>query len=406
LPARAGVAPVEPPKTNSAAPLTDLDLSTNPYIFNGMVTTEAGQGSGVVAENPKLFFTAAHVLYDPMEGWSEPPLWVGGGEHVALPPEVLSGESRGYFRWSSYAGNVQSAGQNSTGAFATDLALAWGLEPFFGGTPAAIDFNGYKKLKKHNDLSMITGFPATLDYTEESGNGLLHATKPEFTIFQAEANRYLYATHISTGPGNSGGPVWLQEAGGTWDTAGILISGRPSEAGIYAFTPSIKSLLKAASPLVGDVRKSVKNATKGVSTSTGRYVMPKPKKIPDGLHRWTKIPVNVQRFEPDNEVFEVFVDLTITTNHRGDLMVGLMSPNGTMTMLHDGQGATEDDLVLDDFDASEAFSGEVAEEGNGGPNGTWFLLVQDRLTSDQCVVTRFELEIRTNDLGVGGGVGP
>lgn len=405
LPAMAGV--IEPPpKTNSAAPVDEANIGLNPFAFNGMVLSDYGQGSGVVAANPKVFFTAAHVLFDAEgDGWSQPPQWAGGGNAEGpLPPQIVQTESRGYFRWSSYAGHALAAGQNSSSAFATDVAPAWGLQPFFGGTPAELDFNGYKKLKKHTDLSMITGFPAILDYTGDPGDGKLHATAPEFTDFKEDASQYLYATHISTGPGNSGGPVWLQETSGDWNASGILVSGRPSEAGIYAFTPSIKSLLKAASPLVGDVRKSVKNASKGIGTSVGRYVMPKPKKIPDGLHKWTKIPVNVQRFEADTEVYEVYVDLTITTEHRGDLMVALLSPSGAISMLHDGEGAGADDPVLDDWLVT--FDDDEANQDVGGPNGTWALLVQDRLTGDPCVVTRFELEIRSKDLGGGGSTEP
>lgn len=392
-----------PPKTNSTAPVPAGNIANAPFIFNGKVISDIGQGSGVAANHPKTFFTAAHVLFSPATGdstgWSMPPFWLGGGglDIDPLPSGVVpAAESRGYFRWSTYAGHVVATSQDSSTAFASDIALAWGLKPFFSTDPATVDFGGVKKLKKHQDLSMITGFPMSIDYTGESTDGSLYATTPEMTVFQQDATNYLAATHISTGPGNSGGPVWVQNPGGEWKASGILVSGRPSEVGIYAFNPEIKSLVKAVSPLVGDVRKSVNNSTPKVSTSTGRYVMAKPKKIPDGVHKWTKIPFKVNRFDNDAKARSIKVDLTVTTHHVGDLMVALLAPGGEMVMIHNGEGATEHDLVLDNLPVSYT-DGDIVYEGD--PNGTWSLLVQDRLTQDQCIVTRFELEIEVQDLG-------
>jgi len=394
LPVVAGVP--EPPKTNSSAPVASGNLSASPFVFNGMVESDFGQGSGVVAGHPKVFFTAAHVLFETeMFGWSSPPYWHGGGNSTPLPPEIVSEPSRGFFRWSSYSGHALASGQDSYPAFSNDIALAWGLKPFINGEPASIEFNGYKKLKKHANPSRITGFPAFLDYEQLETTGQMYSTAEEITVFKEDAERYLHATHLSTGPGNSGGPVWLGEDEGDWEAAGLLISGRPSEAGIYGFTPSIKSLLKATSPLVGDVRKSINNSTRSVTTNVGRYVLAKPKKIPDGVHKWTKIPFKVQRFEPNTTVSVVTLDLTITTEHVGDLMVAVMSPTGHIAMVHDGEGAWDDNLVLDNFRVE--FDDDDWGDVQAMPNGTWALLVQDRLTGDICTVTRLELEISTDD---------
>ena len=82
---------------------------------------------------------------------------------------------------------------------------------------------------------------------------------------------------------------------------------------------------------------------------------------------------------------------TITTAHRGDLIVALAGPDGTFAVIHDGEGAGEDDLIIDDLDLSGDFSG--IGEATGSANGKWQLLVQDRLTGDIAVVTRFQLEV-------------
>lgn len=415
------MAGVPVPKTNSATPVDPALFNEDPFVFNGRVLTtdedggtsgddpynidrDLGQGSGVVAGNPKTFFTAAHLLYDKDAGWTGPPSWTGVG---ATGPSDSTG-ARGYFRWADYSTNVTAnlAGQNASPAFSRDIALAWGLTPFIDGAPAEIDFSGSKKLLAQKNLSMITGYPETLDYEGVSSTGTLYATTPEFSLFTVDTGKFLNATYVSSGPGNSGGPIWIQDSGGNWAASGVLVFNRPSEAGVYAFTPAVKSLMKAAAPLVGDVRKSVKNGPASITTSSARFVLPKPKKIPDGLHRWTKVPFSINRFEENTEYDGAFVDLTITTAHRGDLMVALMAPSGAMVMIHDGAGGSEDDLVIDNFSAGQAFEDEEWEGDAGHPNGIWTLLVQDRLKGDPSVITRFELEVRSKDTMDGGSEEP
>lgn len=380
----------EPPKTNSSQVVDSGLLSTEPYRHTGIVFSGGAsggfRGSGVVASDPKLFFTASHVLWDDTEKkWLLPPEWVGGYSGDSEPGDGI--RSRGYFRWAGYSTVVTESGTDTRGAFSRDISLAWGLEDFVEGTPAAIDFKGINTLRRAK-TSMITGYPALLDYTGESGGFFLHATEPDLTPFKpavTASGAYLYATHISTGPGNSGGPVWSQDESGFWKVSGLLVSGRPSEAGVYAMSSSVKSFLRAAAPVIGDPRKSSK-AVPLVSTDTCRMVMKKPKRIPDGVHRWTKIPLTSIRFPEGSVVADAYLDLNITTNHRGDLIVAVLGPDGTMAIVHDGQGAGEDNLEFENLWIGGAFA-EASAVGN------WALLVQDRLTADPAVVTKLELEI-------------
>ena len=115
-------------------------------------------------------------------------------------------------------------------------------------------------------------------------------------------------------------------------------------------------------------------------------MLKKPRKIPDGLHRWTKIPLKSIKFPTGSLVASVELDLTVTTGHRGDLIVVLVGPDGASSMVHDGQGAGEDDLLIEDLDLTAEFSGASAV-------GHWQVLVQDRLTGDPAVVTKIELEV-------------
>lgn len=373
----------EAPKTNSSQPVGDGQLAQEPYYYNGLVFSGAARGSGFVAEHPNLFFTAAHVVFDEI-GWTPPPSWVGGYSREGSPSMESEIPSRGYFRWTQYANLVAERGNNSRSTFARDVALAWGLQPFVEGIPASMDFKGVSHLQQSN-ISMITGYPAELDYTGDSGGYFLHSTAPDITPFKPAVGRYLYATHISTGPGNSGGPVWVQDELGNWKAAGVLVSGRPSETGVYAMSSDIKSFLAAADPVLSTPRRSMK-FVKGVSATSTLLAMPKPKKIPDGAKSWTRIPLSVLSFPDEATVSKVTLHLDIATAHRGDLIVALLGPGGVMSILHNGEGADEDNLLFEDYDASGPFAG-------GEPDGRWTLLVQDRLKGDPAVVNRFELEI-------------
>ncbi len=388
----------EPPKTNSSAPVDSGLLGDSPFIYNGLVFTDEARGSGFVAENPRTFFTAAHVVSSVTEAgefsWGAPPVWVGGYSGAAQPSFEGAVASRGYFRWTQYAAHVAEYGVDSRPAFARDVALAWGLEDFLEGEPAGLDYKGLAHLRKPN-LSMITGYPAELDYTGESGGYFLHSTEPDLTPFRMASKSYLFATHISTGPGNSGGPVWSQDDSGTWKAAGILVAGRPSEAGIYVISPSVRSFLKAAVPVTGEPRKASKGL-RGVGTGTAVLVMKKPRKIPDGLHRWTKIPLKSIKFPEGSKVVSAELDLEATTGHRGDLIVRLVGPDGTFATVHNGEGAGEDDLLIEDLDLSEVFGGASSV-------GNWQVLVQDRLTGDPTVVTKVELEIVSEETGSSSG---
>jgi subtilisin-like proprotein convertase family protein len=163
------------------------------------------------------------------------------------------------------------------------------------------------------------------------------------------------------------------------------VSSRPSETGVYGMTPDIKSFLKAANPLLTNPRSSTK-FVRGVSATSSLLVMRQPKNIPDGIHRWTRIPLNILSFPDDATISKVTLNLNLSTTHRGDLVVALMGPGGVQSILHNGEGAGADDLIFEDYDVSGPFAG-------GEPDGRWTLLVQDRLTGDPAVVTRFELEI-------------
>ena len=376
----------EVPKTNSSMPIAPGLLNTVPYCQTGLVMTSGGRGSGFVASDRKLFFSAAHMVRGDTS-WGAAPDWYAGVNGVSTPDAATAVASRGYFRWDKYATMRTAFGESSKQAFANDVILAWGVADFIGGDPAVIDFLGGKRLV-HQQPCMITGYPAEILYDDTIGGFYQHATTLRSEEFKAESGQYIVASLISTGPGNSGGPVWTQDATGHWLASGILVSGRPSETGIYALNNTVQSLLKAAAPAIQNPRKS-SVLVKGMSSTTYFWQTTKPKKIPDGVQKFTVIPLTLKSYSDYAKVSKLILNLNISTTHVGDLVVWLQSPDGSVSVLHDSEGAGAHDLIFTDKDLTSAFSGAV-------PNGKWQLKVQDRLKGDLATVNSFKLEVGTD----------
>jgi hypothetical protein len=357
-------------------------IGEDPYRFNGVVVSEVGRGSGFCAWNSRTFFSAAHVVCE--EGkWTSPPLWYGAVHADTLDPEAEV-QSRGYFRWRAYSELLALNGVTHPKTFGKDVILAYALTDLVEGNPAEIDLKGSKNLRSVNPV-MITGYPAEIDYTQESNSYFLHQTGPVALKFRNEANGYLATTLISTGPGNSGGPVWSQTAGNPWRAAGILVSGLPGEAGVYPFSGDVKSLTRSATPVVHDV-PSKPVTVAGVHRSSFVFPMTKAKRIPDGVAKWTSFAFGVSQFPKEAKVTKVLISLDIDTTHRGDLIVLLQGPEGAFAQLALEEGGSEQDLVLVDKDVSNFFAGIPA-------NGRWSLRVQDRLKGDIATVNSIFLEI-------------
>jgi subtilisin-like proprotein convertase family protein len=357
-------------------------IGEDPYRFNGVVVSELGRGSGFCAWNSKTFFSAAHVVCE--EGkWALPPLWYGAVHADTLDPEAEV-PSRGYFRWNAYSKLLALNGAEHPKTYGKDVILAYALTNLVEGSPAEIDFKGFKNLRGVNPV-MITGYPAIIDYTQESNSYFMHQTGPVTLKFYNEASDHMATTLISTGPGNSGGPVWSQTGGNPWRAAGVLVSGLPGEAGVYAFSGDVKALTRSVTPVIRDIpTKPVTVA--GVDRSSFVFPMTKPKRIPDGVAKWTSFGFNVSKFPEEAKVTKVLISLDIDTTHRGDLVVWLQGPEGSVAQLALEEGGSEQDLVIVDKDVSSFFEGLLA-------NGRWSLRVQDRLKGDIATVNRILLEI-------------
>ncbi len=126
-----------------------------------------------------------------------------------------------------------------------------------------------------------------------------------------------------------------------------------------------------------------------------------------GVHSATDVPIAI----PDNNatgitsninvsgsgtITAVSVSLDITHTWRGDLVVTLVSPSGSQSVLSNRSGGSADDLVLTNVDIP-AFVGQ-------GATGTWSLKVADRAGLDLGTLNSFSVDI-TADCSGGGDMG-
>lgn len=399
----AGLAQGETSKTLTPVKIDPLVIGTEPYRFNGLVIGDGVRGSGFVAWNKRAFFTAAHVVSTVGETsltWDEPPIWFptansGTIGELDLETMVLS---RGYYRFKSYQSLAETQGSITNGAFSRDAVLAFAFEDLIPGTPAVLNTNGYRDIR-NNVTTMITGYPAENAYTGEDIAGYyMHQTGPGITPYKPDFGKAFISSLVTTGGGNSGGPLWVQK-GSSWVASGILVGGRPSESIVYAFSPEVNALTRSVAPIV-KTTPAAPVSVAGVTASSYFFPMTRPKKIPDGVQRYTDFRFNVARFEEGTKVTKVHLSLDITTDHQGDLFIILQGPGGSGVIVHNEEGGGTHNLVLDDEDFTDAFEGVY-------PNGPWMVRVQDRLKGDIATVNKIVLEIGADkaESTTGGGTG-
>jgi subtilisin-like proprotein convertase family protein/V8-like Glu-specific endopeptidase len=370
-------------KTTTPVKIDPAEIGENPYRVNGLVISGDSRGSGFCAGHPKTFFTAAHVVYSESAGWNEPPGWVLRANAATLDPTDLVA-SRGYYRFDRYSELVETKGES--GAFGRDVALAFGFKNFIDGRPARLSQTGSEDLRS-NKRKLITGYPAVKDYTGGDTNGFfLHSTGPFRDVFRPASRGSVATTLVSTGPGNSGGPVWTaKQPGAPWVVSGILVGGLPSESEVYTIAPETFILQDLARKVVAR-KPAIPIPVEGVSASSLFFPYNDSQTLPDGTSRWSRFSVGVFGFGEFSKLTSVRVSLEIKTPHRGDLQVVLVAPGGIATVLHNEQGADRNNLVITDLDVTEAFT-------DINPKGRWTLRVRDRLKGDIALFKGFRLEI-------------
>lgn len=215
------------------------DDTVAPYRSTGKVEAPGQwQGSGVVTGSVYTFFTAGHVLYDPVVGdWVSGVNWSAQGRTVGV---------RDFRVLASYASMVDQEGANSPKAFERDTGVGFSFEPL-GTNPATISADPVADLTSAKD-KLITGY------------SMFHARQGQagpFSLpFEALSGAFYFVEDVTLGPGGSGGGLWARE-GAHWNLAGIYVAGTDERlgdhenvAGVVALSPTSTGLLDEALAMV------------------------------------------------------------------------------------------------------------------------------------------------------------
>jgi hypothetical protein len=318
-------------------------------LLESYVAGDWYRGSAVIARDPKLLYSCAHLFYEGGK-WATDYKFYRANHSRDFPDEATGASPRGLHYFTSYSSGVKSYGSDSEEVFASDFTVLYGNSSF--GSAVGWWPKGGPVLRSSAPKRII-GYPSDIDFTGDSGFSYQHSTG----WFNYEAYRVRSGFHefddVSTGPGNSGGPIFVRNTGNGQDLlAGILVSGTRRSAGVVALDLSTNTLAGYALGL--------KNRTLTFTNGSGF-------KLPDGTRSYSVIPIEVSGFT--GTVARLKLGVSIATKYRGDLDVFLKSPSGKIRWIARGNGAAGD-FILTGKDLTGSYSGS-------SPNGRWELRVRD-----------------------------
>lgn len=358
LPGSRGAAEVFYPKQVRADPSTGF--------LESYVARNWYRGSGVVARDPRLIYSCGHLFY-------ENGLWATDyifyrNYSSDYPPVPDSGASpRGFRYFTSYSDNVDEHGGDSPRAFAYDFTVLYGTSSF--GPAVGCWADGSLAIRSDRK-KRIVGYPATIEYSGDSGYSYQHATD----WFTHKGYRIREAYHgfddVSTGEGNSGGPLFV------WDNAsdnyllgGILVSGSQDTAGVCALDGSSNNMASAAL---------------GLESITQTFSNAETLLLPDAATRYTSRSTTAAGFS--DTVTGLKFSLSMTTPRRGDLNVYLKSPGGRIRWINKASSNTADDLVINRANYTTSFRGYAA-------NGNWQVKMQDNRAKNRATFNKFSVAV-------------
>lgn len=210
------------------------------------------RGSGAVARDSRLVYTCAHVLEE--DGTMAAP-----GEirflrawHSASAPGAEAGVApRSYRYFTGYSSAAARYGTASRQAYHLDFVILVGYSAFGSAQPYYAG-NGGAAVATRN-WKYTGGYPATVNYTGANGFYYQHRT-PFFTHPASKTHgAYHSFANVSTGNGNSGGPLWVYDSSSRrWGLAAVHVSGSRTTSGVHVLDQAAHSMGTNA---VGDARR-------------------------------------------------------------------------------------------------------------------------------------------------------
>jgi hypothetical protein len=361
-----------------------------PYEVTGLLLTDAGEGSGAVVENPRVVVSCAHVVFDDSiwsvaSSWTHENFFHRAWNGVGKPPEENGRRLRGYVKWDTYGAMVYRRGGDSPRAFREDFVVYYNLRDLFDGALPVRASRAIPMLRSWSN-KRISGYPGGLYELGDPLEYRLHSTGVFDDALRVESGRYLGIEGPSTGPGNSGGPVWVLE-GGDWRLGGVLVSGSERRLGDKVNSIGVLGLDAKANRLFNTAVRLARFATGEPVpqdfTATGAF----PREIPDGDRNGVvvRIPANPGGKRVDH------VSLSLKISHPmvwEDLQILVRGPGGKTVVVADRPEETDEGVF-------EISNRRIAGFQNTRAAGEWRVVVRDLLSSDTGQIESVSLSLAT-----------
>jgi hypothetical protein len=339
--------------------------STPPYSSVGLIYSKVGRysftGSGAVAQDKRLMYGCAHVIYDRGK-WASSVRFARGYSSYYAPKSRNFTAARGFHYLSGYTPNWYDD------FFEADFAVAYKGNSGSFGPPLGWYTSSQEDLTDGSKTKTILGYPAKVDYTGRTGRYYMHQTGSFYRALEQIYLDYYDVPYVSTGPGNSGGPVLMSDDEGYWYIAGILVSGNRQHAGVYALNPVADELAQRAlsSSSEGMVRtrramgwSRIPDAKKKYSFRTMDFSSGPTTNDGTVSGRSLGMPPSIRVVSCSMEIYA----------RQGDIDAYVRSPRGRIQYVAQ-RGNPESELVFVERDLTSRFSGTTAR-------GKWRLYFRD-----------------------------
>jgi len=365
-------------------PVDPIDTERSPFAYTGLIASDGSTGSGSVVIDPKLVMGCAHLNYADDNTWlpNGSIQWFWKWNEGSFPGDADGIFLTGYYYFSSYRDNVIRYGDSNPRAYQWDIVANYSAtQSAAGGYAGEWVEDGKTVLTTKIRNKMISGYPSGRYLVRHPDKYRMHATWFNKNMV-VRSGSYLGLSGVETGPGNSGGPIWVWN-GSNWAFAGVLVSGSHflrdlrSYIGVCSLKPVGWSLIIDALDQIGG---AVNLFTKTVSLANV------PLAIPDKGSA-------VRTFTVSGLVGGVkTINLSLVAPHqrRGDLIVTLRSPTGKTVAL------TTAVTVAKSSPPNLTLSSKVVSGFSGLlPNGLWTLTVKDSYRNNTGSLQSASIQITT-----------
>lgn len=352
--------------------VTPANLETAPYNSTGLLFTEDYRGSAVVARDPRLLYTCAHVLYG--DGiWSTDITFARGWNSASSPEPSQMVAVRGFRYYATYSGGDRPAN------FAVDFAICYRTADTSFGPVVGVYEDGGGALRSASTAKLVLGYPASLDYNDARGYYYQHRTGPFLARLTKSSGSYHTISGVTTGGGNSGGPVLANDAG-TYRLAGILVSGSIVSMGVHGLNAAASTMAK--NTLAALATSGSGNSPAGTSQTASSST---PLTLPDGVKTYSVRTLSLSGLPASTTATTLSLD--IRTPYRGDLDVYVRSPAGRVQWVKKhASGDDAQDLLLSNTNYTSTFAGSK-------PNGTWSIYMRDFYKGDSATFQTASLTV-------------